>query len=580
MTARSESLFLAPGVLLLSFLLNLYRILPSASLLWALVPTLELFAMMAVIATSSLFLPGNRIARVIAVTATSGAGTVLAAWSFGEGALQMLYARAWEPVGDFPLIRSAVILLFPGEGALAGNFAVAFLVTGVVLLFALHGIVFLVLSRLCARERKYEGGSRGHAVAVGAALLVAVMLLGTTLEDEHQSLSATVVQGLKGDDFALDGGSRQPGGEPAVTEDSEPQDITGQDESTDPDPDPAWSAPGFRNRDIYVFIIESYGITIFENDEIREALLPRLEQFERELSNAGFHGVSNFIEAPIFGGQSWLSEATFLTGNQIDRQGRYEQLLQQGSETVLDYLADLADYYAVAVKPGMINGAWPEGREVLGFSEVMSPYYGDFGYQGPWFSFVPIPDQYAIWKAHERIQQIRESEHGDRPLYMHYQLVSSHTPFNRIPEFFKDWSKLGDGSLYHDSATQYFDNDYLQGSEYVEGYIASIEYVLDTLEHYMARKIDSENESLFIIYGDHQPGSMVTGRGASNSVPIHIVSRDRELLDAWRNDYDYIDGYLPTQDYPHTPMSEMFNKISSVASRPVYAQRETSAAYR
>ncbi|MFW6368638.1 MAG: hypothetical protein ACOCZ9_02765, partial [Spirochaetota bacterium] len=335
------------------------------------------------------------------------------------------------------------------------------------------------------------------------------------------------------------------------------------------DETPDYGAPGFKDRDIHVFVIESYGITIFEQDTIREAVQPKLEEVHTRLSDGGFHSVSNYLESPIFGGQSWLAEATFLSGNRIDRQGRYEQLIDDGSDTILRTLSEMADYYSVAIKPGSINGGWADEQEVFGFDEVLTAYDGHFEYEGPWFSFVPIPDQFAIWTAHNRIRELKQQDENanGRPLYVQYQLVSSHLPFNRIPAVIDDWSELGDGSLYHESDNQYFDNDYFRGDEYIEGYSAAVNYVLEIITQYMTRHVTDDDQSLFIVYGDHQPGTVVTGQNASRSVPIHVLSRDRELLRAWREDHGFTPGLIPDQERPHIPMEQMFPLMAEIASQ-------------
>lgn len=527
-----------------NLIVSVYRWLPSGSLHPALLPSFELL-----IAALIALLIVARTGRLY--TAAAGGAllaTALAAFALGEGAFRLLYARGFVPSADLALVRSAVLLFLPGDGLLTGMLAGFAVAITAILLFAVLFALFLVA--LLAL------GSIDRARVVPVAAVFGVVAIGAFLAlGPSDSLTAAVVRGFSADDFEVrDFAREEPGGEQPGKE------VSGTTE-------PEYGAPGLRDRDIYKFIIESYGITIFEREEISAQLVPALERFERRLSDDGFHVVSNFIEAPIFGGQSWLAEATFLTGNRIDRQSRYERLLEERPETITGFLREEADYYSLAIKPGTINGPWPEGEEIFGFDEVMTPYGGDFEYDGPWFSFVPIPDQFAIWTAHRRIAELREEggPAADRPLYLHYQLVSSHTPFNRIPQVIEEWEELGDGSLYYDSDTQYFDNDYLSGTEYVEGYIASIRYVLEVIADYMTRYLDDDNESIFILYGDHQPGSVVTGRGASNSVPIHIVSRDDELLEAWRADYEFVDGIFPNQDYPHLPMSEMFPIVTQIA---------------
>ncbi len=542
----------AGAVLVTNLIVSVYRWLPPGAPQQALVPSVEV--LLAVLIALFVLVRTRRLYAAAAAGAFTA--TALASFGLGEGAFRLLYARGFVPSSDFTLVRSAVLLFLPGEGVSTGVLAgVAVAVTALVLfvvLFALFLVALRALQAMNGVAPLLIAGVLG-IVAVGALLAVG----------PSQTLTAAMVRGFSADEFEVREIGRESAGEQIEGEAPQPAETEPQDVE--------YGAPGLRDRDIYKFVVESYGITIFEREEIRTELFPVLERFERRLVDNGFYSASNFIEAPIFGGQSWLAEATFLTGNEIDRQSRYERLLSEEPDTITRFLRDKAGYYSLAVKPGTINGPWPEGREVFGFDEVMSAFEGDFSYDGPWFSFVPIPDQFAIWRTHRRIEELRveDGAAADRPLYLHYQLVSSHTPFNRIPQVIDTWEDLGDGSIYFDTETQYFDNDYLSGTEYVEGYIASIEYVLEVIAEYLIRFLDDDDESIIIIYGDHQPGSVVTGRDASNSVPLHIVSRDAELLGAWRADYGFVDGIFPRQDYPHLSMSEIFPIIADIAMQPV-----------
>ncbi len=548
----APSAVFAGAVLVANLIVSVYRWLPSGAPQQALVPSVEV--LLAVLIALLLIVRTGRLYAAAAAGALIA--TALAAFGLGEGTFRLLYARGFVPSSDLALVRSAVLLFLPGDGLTTGVLAgVAVAVTAIVLfvvLFALFLAALQALQTMNGRPPLLIAGVLG-IVAVGSLLAVG----------PSDTLTAAMVRGFSADEFEVRDIIRESSGEQIKGEAPQP------DEPEPPEVE--YGAPGLRDRDIYKFIVESYGITIFEREEIRTELFSVIERFERRIVDDGFYSVSNFIEAPIFGGQSWLAEATFLTGNEIDRQSRYERLLGEDPDTITRFLRDRAGYYSLAVKPGTINGPWPEGREVFGFDEVMSAFEGDFGYDGPWFSFVPIPDQFAIWKAHRRIEELRADDGAaaDRPLYLHYQLVSSHTPFNRIPQVIDTWEDLGDGSVYFDTETQYFDNDYLSGTEYVEGYIASIEYVLEVIAEYLIRHLDDDDESIVIIYGDHQPGSVVTGRDASNSVPLHIVSRDDELLEAWRADYGFVDGMFPNQDYPHLSMGEIFPIIAQVAMQPV-----------
>ncbi|HEV8246639.1 MAG TPA: hypothetical protein VGP93_12765, partial [Polyangiaceae bacterium] len=60
-------------------------------------------------------------------------------------------------------------------------------------------------------------------------------------------------------------------------------------------------------------------------------------------------------------------------------------------------------------------------------------------------------------------------------------------------------------------------------------YIRSIIYDFDVLKRYLEDYV--QDDSLVIILGDHQPVADVNGHTTSHGVPIHVLSRDRTLLE-------------------------------------------------
>ena len=50
--------------------------------------------------------------------------------------------------------------------------------------------------------------------------------------------------------------------------------------------------------------------------------------------------------------------------------------------------------------PGTVHGDWEEGQRFYGFDDLLIG--SDFGYNGPQFSCVPVPDQYNINLVHQR----------------------------------------------------------------------------------------------------------------------------------------------------------------------------------
>ena len=60
------------------------------------------------------------------------------------------------------------------------------------------------------------------------------------------------------------------------------------------------------------------------------------------------------------------------------------------------------------------------------------------------------------------------------------------------------------------------------------GYVAMVEYTYRWLGDYLLQP--QPRDTIYVLVGDHQPAASVSGEGASWDVPVHIVSRDPELL--------------------------------------------------
>ena len=63
---------------------------------------------------------------------------------------------------------------------------------------------------------------------------------------------------------------------------------------------------------------------------------------------------------------------------------------------------------------------------------------------GPTFTYASMPDQYIS----AALQRLELAKTHRRPLFAEVDTVSSHMPWNRIPEQIP-WSEVGDGSIYN-----------------------------------------------------------------------------------------------------------------------------------
>lgn len=73
-------------------------------------------------------------------------------------------------------------------------------------------------------------------------------------------------------------------------------------------------------------------------------------------------------------------------------------------------------------------------------------------------------------------------------------------------------------------------------------YVASVNYVYRWLTGYFERP--EVRETVYVLIGDHQPTANITGERVPWDVPVHIISRDRELLERFKAQ-GFSDGLWP-----------------------------------
>lgn len=292
------------------------------------------------------------------------------------------------------------------------------------------------------------------------------------------------------------------------------------------------SLAGLDKADVYLFIIESYGATLFDVNRHAGEFLPVIRDFEAAMNRDGFAMCSHYLKSPTFGGSSWLAFGTLESGIRISDQIRYDFLLKSTVQPLAAYFND-AGYRTVSVMPGTTMD-WPEGR----YFQYNQTYYAkDLDYRGPPFSWSPMPDQFVIKVVHER-----EIAQRERPLLIRFLLTSTHAPFNNQPTFLSEWTDIGDGDIYHHRRPVSFSVNWPDMSEAGKAYLSAMRYDFTVLQDYLCRFV--KDGALIVILGDHQPIAPVTGPNASSCVPIHVISRNRTLLDAFGR-MGYNSGMVP-----------------------------------
>lgn len=287
--------------------------------------------------------------------------------------------------------------------------------------------------------------------------------------------------------------------------------------------------------DVFVFFIESYGATLFRRPAHAAQIAPALQAFGDQMNRRGLSVATGLLDSPTYGGGSWLAHATFASGVTIKNGLEFAVLRQSTTppRTLASFFRD-AGYRTVLVQPGTTR-PWPEG-EVSGFQRKY--YARDFDYRGPPFGWATMPDQFVVDFIHRR-----EVAPARQPLFIEYALVSSHAPWNALAPVLDDWSRVGDGAVFHTVTPRTFPVTWQNLGDGGPAYVLAIAYDLDVLARYIDRLAD--RRALFVVLGDHQPPGNVTDDDPSPAVPVHLISADRALIDAFAGD-----GYVPGMNPP------------------------------
>jgi hypothetical protein len=169
--------------------------------------------------------------------------------------------------------------------------------------------------------------------------------------------------------------------------------------------------------------VESYGRDAVENPDFAPQVDATLDEGTRRLKADGFGARSGFLTSPITGGGSYLAHDTLLSGLWVDNAQRSETLLASDRTTV-NSAFHRAGWRVTGIMPA-VDRDWPEGKFF-----AYDKFYDsrNIGYQGPKFSYVPVPDQFTL-AAFQRL----ERGPGHQPVMAEIPLVSSHAPWTPIP---------------------------------------------------------------------------------------------------------------------------------------------------
>jgi hypothetical protein len=502
-------------------------------------PSAELAGLIFLVALAALARPQ--------LVARRGVALILAVLLVAAALLNFAYAAAPTLLGrqlnlywDIRHLPSLFGLAEGSAGSLRFSVAVVFLLGAIALLVAgAYWIWRLLLSGLTDRR-----------VAIGTAVLLGVVLDVTAFVPAGQRpLAAGVGAEIIRHAAALERSWRGP----AASGGSISEALAAA-------PGPAYSdLAGLKRRDVYFVFIESYGTTVFDTAEFRAALREPLAQFESALRGSGYTIASNRLVSPTFGGGSWLAHATVASGVRLDDPVLHSQLLTSGRKLLPGYFKD-AGWRTIDIMPG-IKAPSPEAR---GWGFDREVYAAELGYRGPPFGWFAIPDQFTL----DRAAVIRSALGSEPPVFTQIVLVSSHIPFSPVPPYLSDWGDAGAFATVPAAAWEeiYRPPDW---TVLAPNYLKSLRYDFAVLGDWLAKYVPGKG--LVILLGDHQPPAVVGGELQQWTVPIHVLSRDPELIAPFL-EAGYLSGLVPTQAPPHQGMEKFLASFLATFDRSRWSE--------
>lgn len=313
------------------------------------------------------------------------------------------------------------------------------------------------------------------------------------------------------------------------------------------------------HQNVLLITVESYGETVISREDHARQMLPAYRQFEAELRPEGFFFASKLLESSTFGGFSWMAHTTIGTGVRTTDQAEHQFVHEQMPRTIVHAFRD-AGYRTTAIQPATMR--LPKGPHTFPYD---AKYYNwNFGYEGPAFSWAPMTDQFVMDFTR---RNVIERQHG--PHFIWYMLVSAHGPWNLQPTYIDDWSKIGTGRIYNDLRPVRFPTSWTNLERAGRAYMRSILYDFRVLRKYIKEFV--KDDTLLIIWGDHQPVAEVTKTTAEHGVVFHVVSRRKAFIDAFVR-RGYTPGMTPERKPPYPGLETFFPDLVQDFSSPKKVQ--------
>ncbi|HEY6528274.1 MAG TPA: hypothetical protein VIZ65_06235, partial [Cellvibrionaceae bacterium] len=145
---------------------------------------------------------------------------------------------------------------------------------------------------------------------------------------------------------------------------------------------------------------------------------------------------------------------------------------------------------------------------------------------------ITMPDQYTLFA----FEQLERSRKNSGNIFAEIVLISSHAPWTPVPEIVP-WQSLNNAQAFDQMVREGASPEWVwqDVSRIRDHYERSIKYVLSSLTSYLEQYGD--DKLVMVVVGDHQPAPLITESDGNQDVPIHIISKDRQImqvLDSWQ----------------------------------------------
>ncbi len=302
---------------------------------------------------------------------------------------------------------------------------------------------------------------------------------------------------------------------------------------------------------IYLIFIESYGSVLYQRSDFLSATITTMRSLDEKLLENDWYVASTMSDAPTWGGGSWISYTSALSGVRLETHAEYLTLLNQYYNEpfphLINYLRDQGyrSYRLSSISRELDDVQLDRYQDFYGFDEWLR--FGDLNYEGPLYGWGPSPpDQYAIHFAHDYMNTA-----SDDPNLFFYITQNSHYPWFPLPDVADNWQDFNAMSSIDESPSQSFSQEELR-----QNYLRSIQYEMEMLVHFIMTEGD-END-IFVLMGDHQP-ARVARRDDGFDTPIHVISRNEAFVDSFLQ-YDFL-PQLQTRNVDPTMNHEGFYSL-------------------